>query len=227
MPSTVGGLILFVVFLIPGFLYYVQRRRWVESKSESSLVETARFVSVSLLTNLLALGVFALIRNWFPNHTPDLVSLADGGWSYFWTEPGYLLSWGLFVLVVSGILSFLLALLSRSNVNVKWFAPDIVQTSAWQRMFKDMVSTKEMRDARNIPFVGIDLRDGTYVSGYVDWFSTELDDVADRDLVLAEPIRVRRDGNEIRADFSRLVVSARDILRMYVSYRPYSEDSEP
>ena len=136
MPSTVGGILLFVVFLVPGFLYYVQRRRWVELKSESALVETARFVSVSVLTNLLSLGVFALVRWIAPAHTPDIRVMAHQGWKYVWARPGYILLWGLALLIISAAFAFLIALLSRTKINIRWLAPDIVQSSAWMHLFK-------------------------------------------------------------------------------------------
>jgi hypothetical protein len=220
VPSTIGGLLLFVVFLIPGFVYYIQRRRWVELKSESSLIETARLLSVSLLTNLCAVGVFAFVRHLWPAHTPNPESLLTGGSSYIDEQPGYLLLWAMALMVLSSILAFLLALVSKSRINIKWLSPDIVQTSAWNRYLGD----KESIPDNTTPYVGIDMQDGTYVSGFVDWLSTELDEVQDRDLVLAKPITVQyAGGNRVQTTFPRLVVSARDIVRMFVTYLNYAE----
>lgn len=227
MPSTLSGLLLFLITLVPGFVYYVQRRRWVELKSESALVETARFVTVSVLTDLAALGLFVLARHFLPNHTPSPAAVASGGWKYFWPHSAWLVGWGVGLLALSSLLASLLALLSQTQLNIKWLAPDIVQTSAWQRWFKDEVDTKKAKQEKLIPYVGIDMKDGTYVGGYVAWFSTELDEVEDRDLVLAAPITVRRDGKEIEAGYSRLIVSARDIVRLYVSYLTKPEDGAP
>jgi len=236
VPSTVGGILLFVIFLVPGFLYYVQRRRWVEQKSESSLVETARLVSVSVLTNLLAVGVFAIVRWRLPKHTPDISSLTSEGWKYVWARPGYMLLWSLGLLLLSIVFSLLIALLSRTKVNIRWLAPDIVQSSAWMHLFKDEVPPISQPDQRSrkkpkrpkkeglVPFVGIYLHDGTYVSGFVDWFSTEIDEVPDRDLILAAPITIRKGGRENETTFSRLIISAREVSRIFVSYLPPPPD---
>ena len=224
MPSTVGGLLLFVVFLIPGFVYYIQRRRFVELKSESALIETARLVSVSVVTNLCAFGAFSLARYFLPNHTPNPEAMLRGGASYIDMRPGYLLLWAVALMAVSSVFAFYLARLSKAGINLKWFAPDIVNTSAWSRYLGD----RNTIPANTTPFVGLDLRDGTYVSGYVDWFSTELDEVPDRDLVLAAPITLRKDGKDSELGWSRLVVSARDIQRMFVSYvDPPKNDPNP
>ena len=185
-----------------GFIYFIQRRRFVEEKSESALIETARLVSVSMLTNLAALGLFALFRHFDPgHHTPNPEALSKQGWSYVKARPGYVLVWGLIILGVSTLLAFLLARISRSGLNIKWFIPDIVHTSAWNRYLGD---TKVI-PAGTTPFVGLLLSDGTYVTGFVAWLSTELDEVADRDLVLAPPIRIYRDWDLI---LTRVAVSA-------------------
>jgi hypothetical protein len=47
-----------------------------------------------------------------------------------------------------------------------------------------------------------------------------LDEVADRDIVLAEPFTVQRAGKTIDAHFSWIVISVRDIKHMYVDYLP-------
>jgi hypothetical protein len=221
MPSTVGGLLLFVGFLVPGFLYYMQRRRWVEEKSESPLIETARLVSVSMFTNLGALGLFALARLWWPQHTPDIGSLLRRWHPYLDARPGYLLSWALILLAISSALAFSLALLSRTKVNVKWLAPDIVHTSAWNRYLGD----KKIVPEGMTPFVRLKLSDGTLISGFVDWLSTEIDEVPDRDLVLATPIRILSGTTSVKMRASRFIVSARDIQQMFVSYLDYDSDA--
>jgi hypothetical protein len=218
MPSTFGGLLIFVAFLTPGFIYYIQRRRWVPQRSESSLVETARLVSISVLTNLIAFGVFAFYRWRDPHHAPDVNLIATTGWQYVRARPGYMLLWAALFVVASSILAFGLAALPKLGLSLKWLSPDIVDESSWYYALADEVPKGKRT------FVGLDLRDGTYISGYVDWFSTELDEVADRDITLVAavhaPLIFKRDGNPETLDAERMIVSARDIVRMYVSYIP-------
>jgi hypothetical protein len=218
MPSTFGGLLIFVAFLTPGFIYYIQRRRWVPQRSESSLVETARLVSISVLTNLIAFGVFAFYRWQNPHHAPDVSLIATTGWQYVRARPGYMLLWAALLVVASSIIAFGLAALPKLGLSLKWLSPDIVDESSWYYALADEVPKGQRT------FVGLDLRDGTYISGYVDWFSTEIDEVADRDLTLVAavgaPLVFKREGISEDLDAARMIVSARDIVRMYVSYVP-------
>lgn len=94
------------------------------------------------------------------------------------------------------------------------FTPAIVDVSAWYHVFDE-----GPEDAR--VYVGCDLRDGSYVGGLLDWYSTDVDETADRDFVIAEPITYRppdSDEDGTIEGFSRLVLSARDVARLYVSY---------
>lgn len=220
MPSTFGGLVLFVAFLMPGFVFYVQRRRSQELKSESALIETARLVSVSIVTNLASIGLFSLFRYWQRALTPNPQWLVEQGTKYIDIRPGFILTWGVILLAVSCALAFGLAQIGRTRFPLRWFAPDLVNTSAWNQYLGD----KGFVPRDTVPFVGLTLRDGVYVTGFVDWLSTELDEVPDRDLVLVEPIRMYIGTNDTgtKVQFSRMVVSARDIVRMYVAYYSYS-----
>ena len=86
--------------------------------------------------------------------------------------------------------------------------------SAWYHVFDEGPTGA-------LVYVGCDLRDGSYVGGLLDWYSTEVDETADRDFVIAEPITYRPpDSSDDRTidGFSRLVLSARDVARLYVSY---------
>jgi hypothetical protein len=223
MPSTVGGLILFVVFLMPGFVYYIQRRKRVELKSESSLIETARLVAISIVTNLTVVGLFALYRWLFPDHAPNVQSLFTMGWRYVQPRPGYLLLWVVILMAASTTIAFGIA---QVDIDIKWLAPDIVYTSAWNHYLGE----KGVAPDDTTPYVGLTLRNGLQVSGFVSWLSTELDEVADRDLVLAAPIAVFRSGADaapIDPGYSRLIVSARDIQDMYIAYRKYDPVYRP
>ncbi len=94
------------------------------------------------------------------------------------------------------------------------FAPAIVDVSAWYHAFDEGPQGATV-------YVGCDLRDGSYVGGLLDWYSTEVVETADRDFVIAAPITYRPSGsNEDRTidGFSRLILSVRDVARLYVSY---------
>lgn len=214
MPTTLVGLVVAITLLVPGFIHHTQRRARVQQRAASTLVETANLVTVSTLTNGLTLALFAVFRAWQSDHTPDVERIFRDGSEYTAEQISYLATWGAGLLLVSSALAFLLGArpgwLERFSAR---FAPTLVDSSAWYQVFE------AVPDKRT--YVGCDMRDGSYVGGFLDWYSTELEETADRDLVIAEPITYRAAGNgndrEIEG-FSRLVISARDIVRLYVSF---------
>ncbi len=178
-------------------------------------MEATTLATVSILTNAVALGVFGVVRALFPRHTPDPGRLLLEGTSYAAPRLGYLLLWAALVLTMSSALAFLLGVRPRMiEAVVERFTPAIVDVSAWYHVFDGGPKGSKV-------YLGCDLRDGSYVGGWLDWYSTEVHESADRDFVMAEPITYRPpDSDEDRAimGFSRLVLSARDVARLYVSY---------
>ena len=67
------------------------------------MVETATLTTVSILTNLVALGVFSLIRMALPEHTPDVQRLMLEGKEYAAARTGYLFGWGALLLAFSNL----------------------------------------------------------------------------------------------------------------------------
>ncbi len=214
MPTTVSGLIVFTAFLVPGFVHYVQRRRRAPQRRLSPLVETATLTTVSTFTNLVAVGIFALVRGVKPNNTPDVGRLAREGMDYAGDRIGYLLGWGAGVLLLSTALALLLALGSEWFPGSRLFPPLIVDVSAWYQIFDD-----ECPDGLT-PYVGCAMANGSYYSGLLAWYSTEVDEVRDRDLALAPPfiIQEKDPGNTPADGFERLILSAHEIRQVYVSY---------
>jgi hypothetical protein len=216
MPSTFVGLLSFLAFLTPGLIHHVQRRRHVPEASTSQLVETATLVTVSLATNLLTLGLFSLIRIAAASHSPDPRRLLTEGNGYIGSRAGYILLWSVAFVVVSSLFASLLGLFGdkltgRLGRAVEFLAPSIVNTSAWYKVFEDCPT-----DAR--VYVGCDLRDGMYLGGYLAWYSTEVSETADRDLILGGGLTVKKGGKVETSEFDRVVISAREVERIYVTY---------
>ena len=109
MPSTLTGLLIFIVLLTPGLLHYIQRRALSDQPQVSALVETGTLTTVSLVTDLLAIAVFALLRLFIPTHTPNPSGLLSGGLSYAAPRIGYLLLWGVALLALSSALAIVWA----------------------------------------------------------------------------------------------------------------------
>lgn len=214
MPSTIGGLLIAAALLLPGFVFHVRRRANTPLPRLSTLVETATFVAVSVVTNTFALGAFGVVRAITPRHTPDAGELIADGGGYVADRPGYVLTWVAAALGLSSLVAWAAA---EQWGPIGWIAkrvaPVIVDVPAWYHVFEACPPDKHV-------YVGCDLADGAYIGGFLDWYSTEVEETADRDLVLAEPLTFRpADESEDRVlTFSRLVVSARQISRLYVSF---------
>lgn len=176
-----------------------------------------------MATNAIALVVFALFRSWQPAHSPDVRRIVLDGWEYSAERIGYLALWGAVLLGVSSALAYLLG--ARPNWIETFsarFAPSIVDISTWYHVF-------EVGPTDHYVYVGCDLRDGSWIAGVLDFYSTEVAETADRDFAIAAPITFRpSDENEDREiqGFERAVISARDVVRLYVSYLPQIPDEK-
>jgi hypothetical protein len=213
MPTTLGGLAIFIVFLTPGFLNYIQRKWRVPQRKLSPLVEVATFLSVSVFTNLFAIGLFAITRAFLPRHTPDVQQVLLQGTAYIFPRIGYIVAWSLGVLAVSCTVAVLIG--SGVIPFDRLITPVIIDNSAWYQVFDSAPENAKI-------YVGCDLSDGSYVSGYLDYYNTDVDEVADRDLVLAAPIEIKRDGKTETSGFQQMILSARSMIRLSV----YFEDND-
>jgi hypothetical protein len=211
MPTTLTGLLIFVGLLTPGLLHYIQRRALSDQPQVSVLVEAGSLTTVSLVTNLTAIALFSLVRWQLPSHTPDVGMLFRIGNRYVAPRPGYLLAWGALLLAVSSTMAIVWARRPGVLARVPSITPDLIDTSAWIHEF-------EAAPGGSWVYVGCELADGSFVGGYLDWYNTNLDEAPDRDIALAAPIKVRSDGNESDSEFSRVILSARNITTLYVSY---------
>jgi hypothetical protein len=229
MPSTLSGLLIFVVVLTPGLLHYIQRRALSDQPQVSALVEAGTLTTVSIVTDLVAVGVFALIRWALPSHTPDPSALLLNGVNYAAPRLGYLILWAAALLALSCVLAILWARRPGVLATMPIFIPALIDTSAWVYEFEAAPEGTRV-------YVGCDLRDGSYIGGYLDWYNTNIEEVSDRDIALVAPITIRRTDGEVLAtesgeadkekseggsqslDFGVVVLSARDIATLYVSY---------
>lgn len=209
MPETIGGLIVFAVFLTPGFLNYIQRKGRTPLPALSPLVEAATFVSVSVATNMVAVALFCMFRWWQPSHTPNVELLLSEGSGYVDPRIGYIALWLLGLLAVSSLLAFVTG--RWPGPLSKLITPIIADESAWYNVF--LSAPKD-----SVVYVGCDLGDGSYVGGLLVWFNTNIDEEGDRDLVLGEPLTIGVDGTFSDSAFSRMILSARNIVRMSVSF---------
>jgi hypothetical protein len=208
MPTTVGGLLIFAAFVTPGFLNYIQRRSIAPQRSLSPFVEISYLATVSTAANLVVAVLFCIVRLTLPTHSPNIRLLAVQGMKYVDPRIGYIFIWAIGFLAISCLIAFSVGRLPSALGRINQV---IVDASAWYHLF-------ELAPADSLTYVGCDLSDGSYVSGFLAWYNTDVDEIADRDLVLSAPIREKINGEESTLDFQWMILSARNINRLSVSF---------
>lgn len=224
VPSSMVGLLLFVVLLWPGFAYTAVRARRLPERQVSVLRETVSIVATSLTTIVLVGVLFAGVRSLWPGSTPDSGRLLFDTRAYLRAHYVSVGWWGLglLVLAVIGSAGVAVAQSSERLGRVSWlrwlaFSPDRSSMSSWWLAF-----TEWNPDEVDI-HLGCTLDDGCYVRGRLFSYSQLAEDVADRDLTLVAPIEVRPKGGdkvETVDQAGLMIISARHLVTMTVTYVP-------
>lgn len=117
--------------------------------------------------------------------------------------------WSGFLLLCSCAIAVLIGI--HPGTLGKIIIPLIIDSSAWYFTFEQAPQNSKVH-------LGCDLKDGSYIGGYLDWYNTNVDDDSDRDLVLIAPIILKVNGKEFSSEFQRTILSAREILKINVTF---------
>lgn len=223
MPTTVTGFLLFVAMLLPGFAYVTTLRRERPERRLSAFHETATVASVSVVFDVIAVGILIGFRAAFPGVSPDIGRLIQEPGRYVSDNYVAVFVWLVLVLlVVCGLASGVAWLVARRQ-------PHESIVSSWWLMFE--TTRREMEreyDCELIVRVACYLDDGSVIEGTVSNFNQHADDIPDRDLVLVAPIeRTRPDGEREIIRSHLACVSARDITTLLAYYRSPPESDAP
>jgi hypothetical protein len=206
MPTTLTGLLLFVVLLLPGVAYLVGKERHGTERHTSPFRETVAVVAASVTSELAVLGLFAAIPALFPSWAPDVGALVrHGGGAYAASHYRSLAVLGLIMLGASTGLAYLVTVprIRRFwlfvRVPVIGAYPHDSTVSGWWVLFEKWPVIKKAIPGRKVKVrravkVGCLLDDGSYVSGWLGSFNNSADDAPDRDLLLRAPIEIRPPG---------------------------------
>jgi hypothetical protein len=213
LPSTFLGLLLFLWLITPGFLYNLlaARRRIVQPAS--TFQEITRVVLASALffgvAGALVLGVEGLIfRGGF-----QLARAVNGGALYL--RQHYL--WVAGLLTTQVVLACLMAW--GADGIFKWHtrhstgraAPRLKAESAWTPLLSTAPNAAHA-------YVWLRLKSGIELIGRVEGFGHEIA-VADRELVLAAPIKMKEAGGKVAdVPWQYLAVDGGDIESLAVKY---------
>lgn len=231
MPTTLTGLLLFVVLLLPGFAYLVGKERHGTERHLSPFRETVAIVAASITSEVVVLVAFAVIRALWPSRTPNVGALLSQGNLYLVGGKGHhghyqaFAIWGL-VLLGSAMFIAYWATVPGVRRFSKWFTgsyPHDSTVSSWWILFE------KWRRGNNIE-IGCVLDNGSSVRGQFASFNITADDSPDRDLILRDPIYYSPagKGEETLYDASAVAIAARRIVAMYVTYiAPTSPSPSP
>ncbi|MDQ1685003.1 MAG: hypothetical protein QOC82_1740 [Frankiaceae bacterium] len=223
MPTTVVGLLVFVLLLVPGLAHHLILERHGSTRRLSTFRETVAVAFVSVLSLGASLGGFAVIRTLWPSGTPDVGSLIRCPRPYFNQHYGRVFAWAIGLLALATVLAVLAAsprfrrLLGwfRARKVVKWMLPPPRSNfaSGWTQLF-EIDRPDHLR-----AYVGCTLDDGTYFGGWLRSWNRDSEDTPDRELTLTGAITYKRGKKAvILPDVKGMILSARQIHSLRVSY---------
>lgn len=215
LPTTVVGIVLFLVFLLPGFTFALSRERHRPVRRLSAFRETAWTVLASSVAFLIAVGLFlvcALI--WAPVSSLGRAALSNPE-AYFAEHP----LWSIGVvggyIAVAGVLSWIAGSPAPRIIWRKIRKSDVIDpaASSWWVLFEQHPTLEKL--------VGVTLTDGTWIGGTLRSWSRDAEESADRDLTIQAPIFIRNPGSKKTqpvADAGAMAISARNVLYLTVEY---------
>ncbi len=229
MPETLGGLALFAALLVPGFVYLERRESRQAGQQFSALRETGQILFTSLVCDAVVVGVLGVARGFAPGRTPDVGALVRDGGAFGRVHYVELLAWGIVSLAGACALAALAAAppswvgklvgLIRPDLEsparqeiARRQRPRITSESAWSAAF--------LLYPERVPHLGVTLLDGTYLFGRLLSSNPQVDETADRSLILAAPVSIRCEVDEDPRplDADTVVISAEQIRYIAVTY---------
>ncbi len=232
MPTTLTGLLVFVVLLLPGFAYLVGKERNGTERRASPFRETVAIVAASVTSEVVVLGLFGVARWLWPSVTPNGGALVRRPAAYLAgtaTSPGHYAQvaiWLLGMLLLATAVAYAATWppirRAVSRLPLIGSFPHDSTVSAWWILFEKWRAMQEVRVGGRVEIeVGCVLDDGAYVSGYLSSFNASADDSPDRDLILQSPIQYRPPGAREPIPYltaSAVSIAASHVVTMFVGY---------
>ncbi len=212
VPGSWLSVLLFVILVAPGLLFDLLSDRRRGGFPESTFREISRVVLASFWFSAAAFGILVLLRMAQPGWMPDPRQLIA-------RDPEYLPDQYRLIfraLLIQAGVALLFAFLSHLWLARKQGAK-IRRASAWTQIFKTN------RPDGGAPYVRVRLNTGFVYTGFVGYFSPDLDQDS-RELVLLPPLYAKPpEGGKLTvvpAEQACLILSGSEIDMMTVQYRP-------
>lgn len=223
MPTTLTGLLTFVILLLPGFAYLVGKERNGTERHTSPFRETVAVVAASVTSELAILVVFAIVRWSWPSGTPDVGALIRNGGAYLSgsnAHPGHYAKVAIYTIIMLAFAITFAYVATWPKVRrwPKGAYPHDSAVSAWWLLFERWPGKRNVQ-------VTCTLDNGWAIRGGMQSFNNSADDSPDRDLILKTPIEYRQPGEAEWHSFNAryACMSAGHIVIMFVSYPPAAE----
>jgi hypothetical protein len=212
MPTTLFALAVLIVLVMPGAVFAIQIDNRRPTRDWSPLRELAIIAGVGVICDALVLLIFGIVRALFPEGTPDVGSIERQGTAYVKLHFVSIGWWFIGLFLASCGLAYVLGRF-RPEVAGRVASGKIAFNSAWWELFHMQPDAYK--------YVGCQLQDGTYISGYLMRYSTEADETPDRELALSAPISYRPAGSQDAVtldDVGAVIISARQLNFLTVSH---------
>lgn len=217
MPTTVLGVLLFVVLLAPGLAHTLVKERRSPRQGFSAFRETVSLVLISIVANTICLLLFFLAHAIAPGILDVTAFLRDPS-GYAAVHYVRLTLW---IVVLLGTATAGAAIAATKSLQRVAGAlrrrpaagEHEAYLSAWWLLFTANSGSRV--------HVGCLLDDGSYVAGMLRSFNQAGDDVQDRELTLTGPVTYRPPGASQATELpgvGAVAVSARQLQLLMVSY---------
>lgn len=216
VPETLGAILTFVVFIVPGVAFSMLRARHQPELEESTLRETSRIAMTSALFSVGALSFLALLR------ALGVPWIVDAG---AWLKQG-----SAYAADHLGEMTFTLGVFLVVALALAWLADRLLRPPGPRTVNRPVTIWYSLFHLHLPPaaraWVHVRLKsDGTEMWGYVGDFSTSLSD-EDPQIVLQRPLAYRRAEDYKKTylpDWPFITIHGDDIAWMKVRY--YTADS--
>ena len=186
MPTTIGSLLVFIASLTPGFVYLMRTETRLPGRRYTPVRETALIVSASLAAYGVVFSVFWVTRGILPTRTPDIGLLILDPHAYFQVHYAEITLWAVGLVVAAVAIASVAAIPTRwsmkliSWLNI-WPGPTL-QSYIENRHRRGPIAPESgwgvavHRYPDQMVYVGLRLKDGTYLDGPLGTFSSQIEE---------------------------------------------------
>ena len=230
IPTSFLTLTLFIVLLAPGLAYVLRHERVIPAALQSAFREPVRVIFVSVVCLTIS-GLFAALIRWLiPSRTPNFRGLVRDPANFVRDHHVNLTWWALALLAFATLLGAAFGdprvirsmRTLRTQAWARWLlgATSIGDFSAWNEALNELPNADPSEQAapRLETFIGAQMADGTYVSGYLVSFNPQVTESDQRELILTQAKLRTADNIEADIGSTVTVLSARHITRLDITH---------